>query len=45
MDFEIGLMSSEDQKYFVSDNTKISKFAEWSPSIAPDIGVKKLVQN
>jgi len=44
LDFEIGNMAEEDQKYFVSDNSKISKFANWSPSIDPRKGVQKLLK-
>jgi len=44
LDFEIGTMAEEDQKYFVSDNSKISKFANWNPTISPVSGVQKLLQ-
>jgi len=37
-------MADEDQKYFVSDNSKISKFANWNPSITPSHGVQKLLE-
>jgi CDP-paratose 2-epimerase len=44
LDFETGKMADEDQKYFVSDNSKISKFANWNPSITPSHGVQKLLE-
>lgn len=45
IEFETGNMSNEDQKYFVSDNSKISKFTNWQPTITPISGVHKLLQN
>lgn len=44
LDFETGVMANEDQKYFVSDNSKISKFVDWAPAVSPISGVKKLLQ-
>lgn len=44
LDFETGIMANEDQKYFVSDNSKISKFVDWTPIVSPISGVKKLLQ-
>lgn len=45
LDFEVGAIANEDQKYFVSDNSKISKIVDWKPTISPIIGVRKLLQN
>jgi CDP-paratose 2-epimerase len=45
LDFEIGAMADEDQKYFVSNNSKISKIVDWKPTISPIVGVEKLLQN
>lgn len=33
-----------DQKYFVSDNTKLKKFLNWQPKISFDKGVEKLIE-
>ena len=44
IDFETGRMADEDQRYFVSDNSKISKFANWNPIITPSHGVQKLLE-
>lgn len=44
LNYKTGTMAEEDQKYFVSDNTKISKFANWSPVITPVSGVQKLLR-
>lgn len=41
--YEIGTMSVDDQKYFISDNQKISKLAKWRPTIAPETGIARLL--
>ena len=45
LDFEVGAMTNEDQKYYVSDNSKISEIIDWAPTISPIIGVQKLLNN
>lgn len=37
-------MDRDDQKYFVSDNSKISSFTHWSPKINPKFGIEKLIK-
>jgi CDP-paratose 2-epimerase len=41
--YETGIMDSEDQKYFVSNNSKITKFTGWHPRISPRDGITKIL--
>ena len=45
MQFETGVMSEEDQKYYVSNNQKITKLTGWAPAISPEAGVLKLYKS
>jgi CDP-paratose 2-epimerase len=42
--FESGLMALEDQKYFVSNNSKISNLANWKPYTTPEEGIEKVIK-
>jgi CDP-paratose 2-epimerase len=44
LNYVTGAMSSEDQKYFVSDNSKISMATGWLPSISPETGVRAILE-
>jgi CDP-paratose 2-epimerase len=41
--FESGLMELEDQKYFVSNNSKISNLTNWKPHTTPEEGIEKIL--
>jgi len=43
IDFKLGKISNEDQKYFVSDNSKISAITNWFPIIDPKAGISNLL--
>ena len=43
--YELGNLSKEDQKYFVSNNKKISALTNWKPTISPEFGITELLRN
>lgn len=43
MSFESGPLAFEDQKYFVSNNSKISNLTNWKPYTTPEEGIKKII--
>ena len=43
-EYTLGEMSTEDQKYFVSDNSKIHSLTAWTPKIAPQDGIARLLE-
>ena len=45
VNYETALMDIEDQKYFVSNNQKISSYTGWSPSVSPRVGVSYILEN
>jgi CDP-paratose 2-epimerase len=45
IEFTTGKMSNEDQKYFVSDNSKISSLADWIPTTSPEEGISYLLDS
>jgi CDP-paratose 2-epimerase len=45
MGYKTGVMSDEDQPYFVSDNSKIFKISGWKPAIRPEEGISMLFEH
>ena len=45
VNYETGNMDSEDQKYFVSNNSKIAKFTGWAPTTSPQDGISKILNS
>ena len=42
MRYKTGIMSDDDQPYFVSDNSKILQISGWKPEISPEVGISML---
>jgi CDP-paratose 2-epimerase len=42
MQYKTGIMSNDDQPYFVSDNSKILQISGWKPEISPEVGISML---
>ena len=45
MQYKTGVMSDEDQPYFVSDNSKIFQISGWKPAIPPEVGISMLFEH
>jgi CDP-paratose 2-epimerase len=44
VNYVTGDMSSEDQKYFVSNNSKIFIATGWAPSTSPETGIRAILE-